>query len=102
MNTPNQDEIWQDLDELYMDLGEWISFFEDLLENGNTKSLSQVVFGNLTIKQLISRIKKDMIEYEKLLKMINKEKSNGRFLKIISSMNESIENLEREIRHESI
>ena len=60
MNTQNQDEIWRDLDELYMDLEEWIPFIEKLFENGKFESSSQIVFGNLTIKQLINIIKKDM------------------------------------------
>lgn len=97
MNTQNQDEIGRDLDELYMDLGEWIPFFQELLEDDALESSSQIVFGNLTIKQLIKMIKKDMIKYEKLLKMV--KKSNKQFLKIV---NESIRNLERRIHHESI
>lgn len=97
MNTQNQDETWRDLDELYMDLGEWISFFQELLEDDDFESPSQIVFGNLTIKQLIKMIKKDITKYEKLLKMV--KKSNKQFMKIV---NESIKNLERRIHHESI
>lgn len=97
MNTQNQDEIGRDLDELYMDLGEWIPFFQELLEDDALESSSQIVFGNLTIKQLIKMIKKDITKYEKLLKMV--KKSNKQFLKIV---NESIRNLERRIHHESI
>jgi len=97
MDTPNQNEIWQDLDNLYMDIEEWISFFQKLLEDDNFESSSQIVFGNLTIKQLIKIIKKDITKYEKLLKMVGVKKSNKQFLKIV---NESIEKLERRIYNE--
>ncbi len=101
MNTENQEEIWQDLDELYMDIEEWIPFLENLLENGQLKLPTQIVFGKLTIKQLINQIRKDLIKYSNLLEMISTKKDKI-FLKIIPSANELLEQIERRIYHESI
>lgn len=103
MDTQNQNGIWRNLDELYMDLGEWIPFFEKLLENGQLKFPTQIVFGNLTLEELIKMIKKDLNQYKKLLKtLLAKKKDKQEFEKIILTIIKLVEGIERRISDESI
>ncbi len=103
MDTENQEEIWRSLDELYMDLGEWIPFIENLLESKKLKLPTQIVFGDLTLEELIKSIKKDLSQYEKLLEtFLSTKKEKQEFEKIIPTIIKLIKRVERRIYNESI
>ena len=102
MDAQNQNRIWRELDESYMDLKEWLPFIEKLLENGQIRLSTQVVFGDLTIRELISRIKKDVVEYKKLLKKVKVKKEDKKFSKAVPQILLSIKALERRVSNESI
>ncbi|MBU1137200.1 hypothetical protein KKD72_02440, partial [Patescibacteria group bacterium] len=74
MKTENQEKIWQDLDELYMDLKEWIQLLED-----KARSSPEIIWYKYNTNQIIKLTRKLLKDFTDCLSQIENNAKEKRF-----------------------
>ncbi len=96
-----QDNFWRQIEELEMDIQEWIQLLESL-DKEKTIKKGETIFGELTLEQIIGLVRELVLGLNKYLNLINIDgKERREKEKLLEKTEEVIEIWKRKITESS-
>jgi hypothetical protein len=100
-----QKEVWEELDELGMDLQEWREFLDTLLA-GPIRNNDEPVFGDRTPRELVKTVDDILVEFTQNLALLNGVKTKWekqlkeKYLILATETQIMLNQLKRRINHD--